>query len=114
MSLSSVCVVTNALRLRKFSPKFNRYEESYMEAKEKNEIKEEKIMNTKTIVIDGMQCNHCKMTVEKVLGSLEGVGKVEVNLSDKIAVIEISKEVADSKINEVIEEAGFTVKEIKK
>lgn len=114
MSLSSVCVVTNALRLRKFSPKFNQYEESYVEAKEENEIKEEKTMNTKTIVIEGMQCNHCKMTVEKVLGALEGVEKAEVNLSDKTAVIEMSKEVADSKIKEVIEEAGFTVKEIKK
>ena len=112
MSLSSVCVVTNALRLRKFSPKFNQDEESYVGAKEENEIKEENTMNTKTIVIEGMQCNHCKMTVEKVLGSLEGVEKVEVNLSDKTAVIEISKEVADSKIKEVIQEAGFTVKEI--
>ena len=114
MSLSSVCVVTNALRLRKFSPKFNREEEKHLEAKEENKIEEEKIMNTKTIVIEGMQCNHCKMTVEKVLGALEGIEKVEVNLGDKTAVIEIAKEVADSKIKEVIEEAGFTVKVIKK
>ena len=67
-------------------------------------------MNTKTIVIEGMQCNHCKMTVEKVLGALDGVEKVEVNLSDKTAVVEMSKEVANSKIKEVIEEAGFVVK----
>lgn len=71
-------------------------------------------MNTKTIVIEGMQCNHCKMTVEKVLGALEGIEKVEVNLGDKTAVIEMAKEVADRKIKEVIEEAGFTVKVIKK
>ena len=100
MSLSSVCVVTNALRLRKFKPKFNEFSKN----------KEEKNMNTKTINIEGMHCNHCKMMVEKVLGALDGVEKVEVNLEDKTVVIEISKEVDDSKIKEVIEEAGFTVK----
>jgi len=99
MSLSSVCVVTNALRLRKFKPKFNEFSKN----------KEEKNMNTKTINIEGMHCNHCKMMVEKVLGALDGVEKVEVNLENKTAVIEISKEVEDSKIKEVIEEAGFTV-----
>ena len=67
-------------------------------------------MNTKTILIEGMQCNHCKMTVEKVLGTLEGVEKVEVDLESKTATIEISKEVSDSKLKKVIEEAGFVVK----
>lgn len=109
MSLSSVCVVTNALRLRKFKPKFDvNVIEDKTQAKE---IMEEKIMNTKIITVEGMQCNHCKMTVEKVLGVLEGVEKVEVNLENKTVAIEMSKEVADSKIKEVIEEAGFTVKE---
>ena len=71
-------------------------------------------MNTKTIVIEGMQCNHCKMMVEKVLEALDGVEKVEVNLENKTATLEISKEVENSKIKEVIEEAGFVVKEISK
>ena len=66
----------------------------------------------KTISIEGMQCNHCKMTVEKVLGAIEGVTKVEVNLEKKNAVIESSKEIDNSKIEEVIKEAGFTVVEI--
>ena len=96
MSLSSVCVVTNALRLRKFNPKFI--------------SKEEENMNTKTIKIEGMQCNHCKMTVEKVLGAIDGVEKVEVNLSEKTAIIEMSKEVDENTIKSVIEEAGFVVK----
>lgn len=65
---------------------------------------------TKTIFIEGMQCNHCKMTVEKALGAIEGIEKVEVNLEDKKAVIEMTKEIEDSKMKEVIEEAGFTVK----
>lgn len=103
MSLSSVCVVTNALRLKNFKSKF------------KNIKKEENIMkeNTKTILIEGMQCNHCKMTVEKVLGSIDGVTKAEVNLENKCAVIEINKEIDESRINELITEAGFEVKGIK-
>ncbi len=64
----------------------------------------------KTIQIEGMQCNHCKMSVEKALNSIEGVTKVEVSLEDKTATIEATKEMEDGKIKEVIEEAGFTVK----
>ena len=98
MSLSSVCVVTNALRLRKF--KFN--------------LEEEKIkMNTKTIFINGMQCNHCKMSVEKALNSIEQVSKVTVNLEEKNAVIEYTVDIENSKIKEIIEEAGFEVAQIK-
>ena len=105
MSLSSVCVVTNALRLRNFKPNCN---EVIINNQAKN--KEEKIMNTKTITIEGMQCNHCKMTVEKVLGAIDGVEKVDVNLENKTATIETSKEVADVKIKQAIEEAGFILK----
>lgn len=102
MSLSSVCVVTNALRLRKF--KLNH-------RNDKNYKKEEDAMNemVKTIYIEGMQCNHCKMTVEKSLGELEGVTKVEVSLEDKKAVIELQKEIEDSKIKEAIANVGFEV-----
>lgn len=125
MSLSSVCVVTNALRLRYFKNK-NFMENTIQEktcVTDKCDIKnikldnnmkkveEEKIM--KTISIDGMQCNHCKMTVEKVLGTIEGVTKVEVNLENKNAVIETNKEISDEIIKSVIMDAGFSVIEIK-
>ncbi len=102
MSLSSVCVVTNALRLRKF--KLNH-------KNDKNDEKEEHLMKemVKIVYIEGMQCNHCKMTVEKTLGELEGVTKVEVSLEDKKAVIETQKEIEDSKIKEAIVNAGFEV-----
>lgn len=70
MSLSSVCVVTNALRLRKFKSNFK---------EEKSQMNE----FIKTIRIEGMQCNHCKMSVEKALNELDGVIKVEVSLEDK-------------------------------
>lgn len=95
MSLSSVCVVTNALRLRNFKVKYD---------------EEELKMKQKVISIEGMQCNHCKMSVEKALNSIECVVKVEVNLSSKTAIIDYEKEISDSKIKTVIEEAGFTIK----
>ncbi len=99
MSLSSFCVVTNALRLNKFKTNFIK--------KEKEDIK------MKKIEIEGMQCNHCKMTVEKALNSIEGVNNVKVDLEKKNAVIEFEKEIDNNKIKEVIEEAGFVVKDIK-
>ena len=70
-------------------------------------------MSTKTIEIEGMQCNHCKMSVEKALNSLDGVNSAEVSLENKNAVIETSKEVKDEEIRNVITEAGFEVKSIK-
>ena len=67
----------------------------------------------KTIKIEGMQCNHCKMTVEKALNSIDGITKVEVNLENKSAIIENEKEIEDSQIKEVIEAEGFQVMNIK-
>ena len=103
MSFSSVCVVTNALRLKKFDVKHK---------KESVNNYRKEIINMKTIEIEGMQCNHCKMTVEKVLNSLDGVTRVEVNLDDKKAIVETEKEVDNNIIKNVIEEAGFTVIQI--
>ena len=105
MSLSSVCVVTNALRLRKFKPVGV---DAHIDPKYNNN-KEEKIMK-KTIEIEGMQCNHCKMTVEKVLNSIEGVTNVEVSLENKTATLESTKEIDENQIKQLIEEAGFEVK----
>ncbi len=107
MSLSSVCVVINALRLRKFKSKKIGID---AHINPEYEIKREESIMKKTILIEGMQCNHCKMSVEKALGSIEGVTKVEVSLENKNAIIESTKEIQDSEIKKVIEEAGFEVK----
>lgn len=98
MSLSSVCVVTNALRLNNFKVKFK--EENKLDKKEK------------VIYIDGMSCNHCKMSVEKVLSSIDGIVKVDVSLENKKAVLEINSKVDDNVIRKAIDEAGFKVKKI--
>lgn len=70
-------------------------------------------MNKKIIIIEGMQCNHCKMSVEKALNSVDGVTSVEVNLEEKKAIIETNANIDENKIREVIEEEGFSVQEIK-
>lgn len=100
MSLSSVCVVTNALRLRKYKINF----------KEENKKMTEYIKN---VSIEGMQCNHCKMSVEKALNEIEGVINVDVNLENKNAIIKSEKEIEDTVIHSKIEDAGFKVIDIK-
>ena len=100
MSLSSVCVVTNALRINKFKVK---YEE---------ERKMEKKIYEKNVYIEGMSCNHCKMSVEKALKSIDGVENVAVNLEDKKASITSTKSINNDEIKKVIEDIGFEVKDI--
>lgn len=108
MSLSSFCVVTNALRLnfvKVFDPKHDH------KKKIKNN-KKEIIKMTKTIKIEGMMCNHCVATVNKALSALRGVESVEVSLENKSAVVTSKKELNDKNIIKAIENAGFKVIEI--
>lgn len=100
MSLSSVCVVTNALRLRHFKNKYV-----------SKTIKNKEVKCMKTIKIEGMHCNHCKMSVEKVLKNIDGIVAVEVDLEKKQARIETNKEVSMDIIKQAIEEEGFSVVE---
>lgn len=66
----------------------------------------------KTIMIEGMSCNHCTKAVENALKGLNEVSKVEVSLEEKKAVVEGEK-LIDDKLREVIEEEGYKVVEIK-
>ena len=106
MSLSSVCVVTNALRLKRFKNSNS----TNTNIKEKSK-KEEKGME-KTVLIDGMQCNHCKMSVEKALNSIDGIEQAEVILEEKKAIIKCNKNIEANEIKKVIDDAGFTVIDI--
>ena len=66
----------------------------------------------KTVLIDGMQCNHCKMSVEKALNSIDGIEQAEVILEEKKAIIKCNKNIEANEIKKVIDDAGFTVIDI--
>jgi P-type Cu+ transporter len=100
MSMSSVCVVTNALRLKFFKP---RHEETHQ-----IDGKGDKSSMEKIIMINGMSCEHCKASVEKALDAIDGV-TASVDLEKKCAEVLLSKEVADNVLEEAVKEAGYEV-----
>ena len=124
MSLSSFCVVSNALRLnlvRVHDPgRDYRLKHPYVpEAAEtgddridnENQAMEEKTM-TKTITIEGMMCGHCEATVKKALESLEGVASAQVSHDAGTAIVTLDADVADDILKKAVEDKDFTVKGI--
>lgn len=119
MSLSSVCVVTNALRLRFFKPKLTAGGGSSCgegcqidinQNKEEPAQKERSIKTMKKVLkVEGMMCNHCKAAVEKALNAVEGVSAAEVNLEQKTATATLSGEVSDEALKAAVTEAGYEV-----
>ena len=109
MSLSSFCVVSNALRLNLFDPykqTKRRIRPVELPEERAGDRKEETNMK-KTVKIEGMMCMHCVAHVKKALEALEGVTEVEVSLEDKQAVL--AGEVSDDAIRAAISEAGYEV-----
>jgi Cu2+-exporting ATPase len=101
MSLSSFCVVTNALRLNLF--KFNN---------ENNKNTEENKMK-KTMKIKGMMCPHCEARVKKVLEELPEVDEASVSYKKDSAVLKLNAEVSNDVLTKVITDNGYSVIEIK-
>lgn len=62
---------------------------------------------TKTIMINGMMCDHCRMHVEKALKAVSGVTGVDVSLKDKKATVTLSGDVADSVLSDAVNDAGY-------
>lgn len=111
MSLSSFCVVTNALRLRWFKPSFSRkvpMEQETIENTEKGENDMEKVLS-----VEGMMCAHCKMAVEKALSAVEGVSAAQVDLEAKTATVTLSGGTADETLVKAVTEAGYEVKGVR-
>lgn len=104
MSLSSFCVVSNALRLN-----FADIYSANHDVKRKNKkIKEIKIME-KTIRIEGMMCGHCSGRVQKALEALDGVESADVSHERGDAVVKLSAPVADDVLKSAIEAEGYKV-----
>ena len=102
MSLSSVCVVSNALRLKFFRPL---HPET---PAEQIEIQKGTSTMTKTMTINGMMCAHCQAHVEKALNAIDGV-TAAVDLAAKTATVTLSKDVADEVLKNAVTEAGYEV-----
>lgn len=121
MSLSSVCVVANALRLRNFketqkAAAKETVKEAAKEADNKNasqNISKEEIKMTKTIIIEGMSCGHCTARVQKALEALEGITAVTMSLEQKSAEITLAQEIPNQLLTQTITDAGYEVVEIR-
>lgn len=105
MSLSSFCVVTNALRLNFLnirSSKRDRKIKNITNRKEKNTM-------TTTLKINGMMCPHCEATVKTALESIDGVTSAEVSHKSGTAVVTLSKEVSEDVLKKAVVDKGYTV-----
>ena len=108
MSLSSFCVVSNALRLNLFKlhdagkdKKINRH----------SKHKEETTM-VKTMKIEGMMCGHCEAAVKKALEAIDGVASAEVSHTDGTAVVTLSRPVENAVLRKAVEDKDYTVTDI--
>ena len=138
MSLSSIFVVGNALRLRGFKSGFTPLKKGTPEVTHKEikithataeeeqcilktpaeqnnrqDVKQEKERTntmTKVISIEGMMCNHCTGTVQKALEAVEGVKVVTMSLEQKNATVELASDVADEVLIRAVTDAGYEVK----
>ena len=115
MSLSSFCVVTNALRLnlcRVYDPKHDRKAKPDRKNKaDKPNESEEKSM-TKTMNIEGMMCCHCEARVKKALEALDAVSEAAVSHESGTAVVTLSSDISDEKLKETVEAEDYKVTSI--
>ena len=115
MSLSSFCVVTNALRLNLFkmhdASKDQKIKNSVVleEIQVQNTTKQEEITMKKTMKIEGMMCGHCEAAVKKALESLEGVEEAIVSHEEGTAVVSMTNEVSDDVLTQTVEDKDYKV-----
>ena len=125
MSLSSFCVVTNALRLNAFDMRSTDKDvklknpvqtdadgkllSEYTKEREAAERSRKEATMTKTMKIEGMMCEHCEATVKKVLEKIDGVASADVSHKEGTAVVTLSGDVADAKLKEAVEDRDYKV-----
>ena len=136
MSLSSFCVVSNALRLNLFqlyNPAKDRRLKNAVQcagggtlltadtqsgrpddpAENLGQQSKEELKMEKTMVIEGMMCEHCEATVKKALEKIDGVDHAQVSHTDGTAVVTLSGEVEDAVLKQAVEDKDYTVREIR-
>ena len=106
MSLSSFCVVMNALRLNFVNVTSSKNDRKI---KEVNIDYTEEFKMTKTIKIDGMMCPHCEATVKKALEAIDGVTSAVASHTEKQATVELSKDVDTAVLEQAVVDAGYTI-----
>lgn len=120
MSLSSFCVVTNALRLNLFNMHDAKKDKKLknpaiikelVDNNKTNHNQENKEIGTmkKTMKIEGMMCGHCEATVKKALEGLDGVTSAEVSHEAGTAVVELSADVTDDVLKKTVEDKDYKV-----
>ena len=107
MSLSSFCVVTNALRLNWFKMYDGSHDKKVRANRSKKKQEEE--MMTKTIKIEGMMCGHCEAAVKKALEALDQVETAEVSHEAGTAVVTLNSKISDDVLKKAVEEKDYTV-----
>lgn len=115
MSLSSFCVVTNALRLnlcRVYDPKHDRKATPDRKNKTHKPNESEEKSMTKTMNIEGMMCGHCEARVKKALEALDAVSEAVVSHESGTAVVTLSSDISDEKLKETVEAEDYKVTSI--
>ncbi len=115
MSLSSFCVVTNALRLnlcRVYDPKHDRKATPDRKNKTHKPNESEEKSMTKTMNIEGMMCCHCEARVKKALEALDAVSEAAVSHESGTAVVTLSSDISDEKLKETVEAEDYKVTSI--
>lgn len=115
MSLSSFCVVTNALRLnlcRVYDPKHDRKATPDRKNKTNKPNESEEKSMTKTMNIEGMMCGHCEARVKKALEALDAVSEAAVRHESGTAVVTLSSDISDEKLKETVEAEDYKVTSI--
>ena len=107
MSLSSFCVVTNALRLNFF--KMKKSAVTADEIKENTEIKKEQSIMEKKMKIEGMMCGHCSGRVKAALEAVGGVESAQVSHETGVADVKLTKEVSNEALKSAVEKEGYKV-----
>ena len=116
MSLSSFCVVTNALRLNLFRmhDASHDHKSNHHKPIEMDEVKESEETMKKVMHIEGIMCGHCEARIKSALEAVEGVEHAEVSHTKGTAVVKLSADVSDEVLTKAVEDQDYKVVSVKK